>query len=53
MSVFPPASPQGAPKAAVAAVDAGLPTGGNPGTTEVILPGRASNVPANNGKFSK
>lgn len=53
MSIFPPAAKQGAPKGAAPKIDSGLPTGGNPGSTEVIYPGRAKNIPANNGKFSK
>lgn len=53
MSVFPPAAKQGAPKSAAPKIDSGLPTGGNPGTTNVIYPGRATPVAANKAKFSK
>lgn len=53
MSVFPPASPQGKPKAAAPTINAGLPTGGSPGTTDVVLPGRAKPIPGNSKKFSK
>lgn len=53
MGIFPPASKQGSPKAAAPKIDAGMPKGGNPGTTAVVYPGRAKPVPANKGKFSK
>lgn len=53
MSIFPPAAPQGKPKAAAPTINSGLPTGGSPGTTEVVLPGRAKPIAANSGKFSK
>lgn len=53
MSVFPPAAPQGKPKAAAPNIDGGLPTGGSPGTTDVVFPGRAKPIPANSGKFAK
>lgn len=53
MASYGTAAPQGSPKAAVAAIDAGLPTGGNPGGTEVILPGRASPIPSNKSKGFK
>lgn len=53
MSVFPPAAKQGAPKSAAPKIDSGLPTGGSPGSTDVVYPGRANPIPASKGKFSK
>lgn len=53
MSIFPPAAKQGAPKSAAPKIDAGMPTGGNPGTTDVVFPGRATPIPASKTKFSK
>lgn len=50
MSIFPPASPQGPAKPALAPIDSGVPSAGGNGSSEVVLPGRPAPTPANSSK---